>query len=143
MRCDEQEFRSDLYYQLKAECVGDGRLSCDEWADELDQRGEDLCVGEGCDLDQCVHRKLLEHELSEEQQKYCTELSDDLYACDRTLNADSLAATCARTLLEVSQEYADESEKCVNLRCMDGTEFRRCFGDLALKYGTQLRIFGL
>jgi len=141
-RCDEQTFRSDLYYRLKSKCVSDGRLSCDQWAHELDFRGEDTCT-ENCNLDQCVKRGLLEHALNEEQEEYCRLLSDDLSLCDRSLNPDSLAAICKKTLLEVSPEYAEETEDCVNLRCVDGTEFRRCFDDLALKYNTKVRIFGL
>ena len=142
-RCDHQEFRSDLYYQLKAECVGDGSLSCDQWANELDVRGEDVCLGDGCKLDECVHRKLLDHKLSDEQEKWCEDLSNDLFACDRSLNANEVTAVCKKTLLEVSPEYAAESEDCVNIRCLDVSGFRQCFADLALKYDTQIRIFGL
>lgn len=142
-RCDRQEFRSDLYYQLKAQCVSDGTLSCDQWAKELDVRGEDVCLGAGCVLDECVHRKLLDHKLSEEQEEWCEDMSNDLFACDRALKPNELTAVCMKTLLEVSPEYAAESEECVDMRCIDGSEFRRCFADLALKYDTKIKIFGL
>ncbi len=143
-RCDEQTFRSDLYYRLKSQCVSEGRLSCDQWAHELDFRGDDVCPSEqACNLKQCVDRKLLDHALNEEQKEYCRLLADDLFSCDRTLNPDSLAATCMKTLPQVSPEYAAETEDCVNLRCLEGTEFRRCFDELSLKYNTQIRIFGL
>jgi hypothetical protein len=142
-RCGQQEVRSDLYFQLKAQCVSDGNLSCDEWAGELDAQGEDVCLGEGCLLDECVHRELAKHTLSAEQEDYCQDLSNYLSACERTLNATALAATCESTLLEVSPEYAKETEECLDMACTDGSVFRQCFADLALRYETEIKIFGL
>jgi len=142
-RCDEQEFRSDLYYQLKGQCVSDGRLSCDQWAGELDIRGEDVCLGADCALDECVHRKLLEHELTEEQQESCEDMASGLFNCNHDLPVDELEATCKRTLLEVSPEYVEESGECTKLRCVQGNEYQQCFDDLALKYSTEIRLFGL
>ncbi|MFT3923530.1 MAG: hypothetical protein QM778_13430 [Myxococcales bacterium] len=142
-RCSQQEFRSDLYYQLKAKCVTDGSLACDEWATELDNRGEDVCLGADCNLDACVHRELASHKLTPDQEEYCGDLSNLLFACDRSLDPNALTVTCQKTLLEVSQQYADDTEECAQLRCVTGNEFRECFADLALRYETDIKIFGL
>ncbi len=140
-RCEDQEFRSDLYYQAKATCVSDGTFACDEWAQELDNRGEDLCRGEDCVLDGCVQRALAREKVSKEQAAYCDELSNRLVArCDSKLGLGALEKRCKDTLREVSQAYAQDTRDCVLGGCGEAGE---CLEDLAVRYGTDIQIFKL
>jgi hypothetical protein len=139
-RCDQQDFRSDLYYRAKARCVTDGTLSCDEWAEELDERGEDLCSDpDSCNLAACIQAELARQKVSAEQEQTCRRMSNVLAICEDAVDADDLAASCEDRLLEVSAEYAARTEECV--LDSSGCNQQGCLDDLADMYGTDLRVF--
>lgn len=140
-RCDDQEHRSDLYYKAKATCVLDGTLSCDEWAHELDDKGQDLCVGELCVLDSCVQRAVSREKLSSSQEEYCEDLSNRLVArCDPASRLSDLVKRCRETVRQVSDGYAVDTKDCVYGACAD---VDACLEDLAARYGTDIRMFSL
>lgn len=139
-RCDDQEFRSDLYYELKAQCVSDRSLACDEWDHELDRRGEDLCSGPGCKLAECVRTRLRRTEVPAGQKEKCDTQSNKLKACDGTLDARELSRECQLRALELSPEYLADTERCVHLECGD---VKHCIEDLKFEYGTDLTVFDL
>ncbi len=140
-RCEDQDYRSDLYYQLKATCVLDGTLACDEWAAELDNRGEDLCRGDACVLDGCVRRALARGKVTPQEASYCDELSNRLVArCNVKPGLDALDKHCRNTLREVSDVYAQDTRDCVYGEC---SEVKECLDDLAVRYGTDIKIFKL
>jgi hypothetical protein len=141
-RCDDQQFRSELYFQAKARCVSHGNLACDQWASELDNRGQDLCLGESCQLDTCVQRELAAHPLSDAQKDYCQTLTNKLVPCDRSLDPDTLLERCSQNLLQVSEAYADETRDCVDMSCADGSTIPDCLDRLAERYETDIKIFG-
>jgi hypothetical protein len=141
-RCDDQGFRSALYYQAKAKCVSDGDLACDQWAKELDNRGADLCLGDGCSLDECVQRALATHQLSDTQKDYCQSLTNKLVACDHSLDTSDLIRRCSDTLLELSDSYVSATQDCVDMSCTDEHAIPDCLDDLAQRYGTDIKVFG-
>jgi hypothetical protein len=136
-RCDQQAFRSDGYYEAKARCVTS--LSCNEWDKELDSRGEDVCTDEDdCNLASCVGAELSRQKVNADQEQYCVRLSNKLAPCEG-MDAAELALACEDRLLELSAEYAAETEDCIiELSC---PEIPRCLDDLADMYGTDLTVF--
>jgi hypothetical protein len=138
-RCDDQKFRSDLYYELKAQCVSDRSLSCNEWDHELDRRGEDVCRGDNCKLAECVRNRLRRTEVSPAQKDKCDSQANKLEACFG-VDARELSRECQLRALELSQEYLADTERCVNGKCGD---LKHCIEDLKFEYGTKLSVFDL
>lgn len=138
-RCDNQAFRSDLYYELKAQCVSDRTLSCNEWGDELDRKGEDRCTGPNCKLAECVRTRLRRTEVPAAQKEKCDSQSNKLEACFQ-IDARELSRECQLRALELSPEYLADTERCVDRPCGD---VKHCIDDLKFEYGTDLTVFDL
>jgi hypothetical protein len=132
--CKEQTYRSDVYFEMRAECAS---LSCNHWASQVTSDGEDDCSGT-CALPDCIDDKLDSVELSRTEQQLCDAVKNKLLGCDTSLDPDAVADQCRNVVLSSSGDFATKSRDCVDKPCV---EIDRCLDKLSDQYNTDLRIF--
>src|SRR5687768_11587250 len=80
--CKAEAFRSDTYFELKAESVTG--LTCNR----LEDRDESE------DLNDCIRRSFRDEPSNEDAQSLCTGLGNKLADCDSSLDADAVRNGC-------------------------------------------------
>lgn len=124
--CSAESFRSDTFFDVKAQCVTD--LSCNR----LDERDESVA------LNDCISDDLREKKLGDDALDICMGLSNKLVDCPVDVNTSEVREDCERIAITLSEEYLDGSGDCSRLTC---SELSACLSDLADTYDTDVKIY--
>jgi hypothetical protein len=121
--CVVQSFRSDRYFETRAECAES--LSCNRLEDESE-------------LDDCVGDALRNDEVSDDAESICEGLANKLADCDASIEGEEIANDCRKIAVTLSPTYLAESDACGRARC---AEVISCFEDLADEYDTEVKLY--
>jgi hypothetical protein len=131
--CASEAFRSDAYFETKADCVDTLRCSA-----LLDGAGNDLCATSAtCDLNECIVDEL-EAELSQEQEDLCDRVGDKVASCT-DLDSDVGEEECLLAAGTLSPAYVEASADCFNEVSCD--DVRECLDDVADTYDANVRLY--
>ncbi len=125
-RCKAESFRSDTYFEIKADCTTD--LTCNRLVDQDDSS----------DLTDCIRRAFRDEQSSEAAQSLCVSLGNKLADCDSSLSAERVRSECDPVAITLSDDYLNASQQCAGERCA-GVE--SCLESLADDYTTTVKVY--
>jgi hypothetical protein len=126
-RCKAETFRSDAYFEVKAECALE--LTCNR----LEERDDSE------DLTDCIRRVFRDAEPIEDVQNLCTSLGNKLADCDSGLDRAVVSSQCEPIAITLSEEYLSASQTCASEICVN---VETCLENLADDYSTQVKVYG-
>lgn len=124
--CSAESFRSDVFFDMKAQCVNG--LSCNR----LEERDESAALAD------CIRDDLRDKQLSSSMWEMCRDLANKLAACVSTVDPSALQESCESIAVTLSSEYVVASQDCTQLRC---AEISSCLSELADAYDTNVKVY--
>lgn len=125
-RCKAETFRSDTYFEVKAECATD--LTCNRLEDQDDSQ----------DLTDCIRRTFRDQDANDDVQNLCTSLGNKLSDCDSSLEREVVSSQCEPVAITLSEEYLSASQSCANEICAN---VESCLENLADDYATRVKVY--
>ena len=125
-KCAGESFRSDTYFEIKADCVTG--LACNR----LQSRDESE------DLSDCVRRAFRDEATGDEAQMLCTSLSNKISDCDSEIERESVLDECEPIAMTLSDDYLSDSQTCAGELCAN---LEKCLKNLADDYDTNIKVF--
>lgn len=125
--CNAEAFRSDTYFEVKAQCVTD--LSCNRLGDRDDS----------AELADCVGDALRDKQPDDEAITLCKRLANRLPDCEADLDSDQVQSDCEGVAITLSDEYLDGTSACSDDNaCKD---VAGCLDELADTYDTDIKVY--
>jgi len=133
-QCNQQPVRSDEYLAARAGCAE--ARSCNTFAAEIGNMGEDLCGGDdNCILNDCTSDTLASRARTSLEQTYCESIANKLNACDSSVTQAQLTGRCLELVPTLSSEYLDLVQGCIQGDC---SQVRECLRSVADRYNTDV-----
>ena len=134
--CGLEKTRSDAYLAARTICVRES--SCNVWTGEVGAMGEDVCLGDDCNLNDCTSDTLASQTPSGDEIAYCGRVVSKLNACDHALTPAALESNCLQLVPSLSRSYLEQVQNCIEVDC---GQVRPCLDRVGDLFNTNISMY--